>query len=106
MSNANVLNVVNDPKNPKSKTKRTSVPIIPLSYDNAQINPNRKEPNILTNKTPRGKLVLVYFKKNKDTEFTILLSPAAASYDQFRNFEERGNYFKKIIISKLKKLNV
>ena len=50
--------------------------------------------------------VLTDIKKNKDTEFTILLSPAAASYDQFRNFEERGNYFKKIIISKLKKLNV
>ena len=54
MSNANVLNVVNDPKNPTSITKRTSGPIIPLSSDNAQINPNRKEPNILTTKTPKG----------------------------------------------------
>ena len=27
---------------------------------------------------------------------TILLSPAAASYDQFMNFEKRGNEFKKI----------
>ena len=27
---------------------------------------------------------------------TILLSPAAASYDQFINFEKRGNEFKKI----------
>jgi UDP-N-acetylmuramoylalanine--D-glutamate ligase len=27
---------------------------------------------------------------------TILLSPAAASYDQFMNFEKRGNYFKKL----------
>ena len=26
---------------------------------------------------------------------TILLSPAAASFDQFKNFENRGNYFKK-----------
>ena len=31
-------------------------------------------------------------KKNN----TILLSPAAASYDQFMNFEKRGNYFKKL----------
>jgi len=27
---------------------------------------------------------------------TVLLSPAAASYDAFANFEERGNFFKKI----------
>ncbi|HQN98624.1 MAG TPA: UDP-N-acetylmuramoyl-L-alanine--D-glutamate ligase [Bacteroidales bacterium] len=30
---------------------------------------------------------------------TCLLSPAAASYDRFKNFEERGNLFKKIVIS-------
>tara|TARA_Y100000389_G_C17454986_1_gene517514 strand:- start:393 stop:515 length:123 start_codon:yes stop_codon:yes gene_type:complete len=29
-------------------------------------------------------------------EKTILLSPAAASYDQFENFEKRGNEFKKL----------
>ena len=33
-----------------------------------------------------------YNKKNN----TILLSPAAASYDQFKSFEERGNIFKKL----------
>jgi UDP-N-acetylmuramoylalanine--D-glutamate ligase len=27
----------------------------------------------------------------------VLLSPASAAFDQFKNFEERGNYFKKII---------
>jgi len=37
---------------------------------------------------------------------TILLSPAAASFDQFNNFEDRGFYFKKLIKQKFKKLNV
>ena len=38
---------------------------------------------------------------------TILLSPAAASFDQFKNFENRGIYFKNLIIKKFKnKLNV
>ena len=33
----------------------------------------------------------------KKKENTILLSPASASYDQFLNFEKRGNQFKKLI---------
>ena len=28
---------------------------------------------------------------------TVLLSPACSSFDRFRNFEERGNTFKKIV---------
>ena len=35
-------------------------------------------------------------------KITILFSPASASYDQFKNFEERGNHFKKLIFKKFK----
>jgi len=41
-------------------------------------------------------------KKNKKSKCTILLSPAAASYDQFKNFEDRGNQFKTLIKRKAK----
>ena len=42
-------------------------------------------------------------KSNEDSKKTILLSPAAASFDQFSNFEDRGNYFRHLIIKKFKK---
>ena len=42
-------------------------------------------------------------KLSKNIKNTILLSPAAASFDQFDNFEKRGIYFKKLIIKKFKK---
>ena len=46
-------------------------------------------------------------KPKKNLKKTILLSPAAASFDQFSNFENRGNYFKNLIIKKFKQgLNV
>ena len=34
---------------------------------------------------------------NKSNEITVLLSPAASSFDQFLNFENRGNAFKSLI---------
>ena len=41
-------------------------------------------------------------KEKGDRNCTILFSPAAASFDQFRNFEDRGNQFKTLIKRKEK----
>jgi UDP-N-acetylmuramoylalanine--D-glutamate ligase len=71
--------------------------------------------NILFFKKQIGKSIPFSVSKNikdavnniyKDLKFsksftkTILLSPAAASFDQFINFEDRGNSFKNLIIKK------
>jgi len=40
---------------------------------------------------------------DNDLKPTILFSPAAASFDQFSNFENRGNYFKNLVTKKFKK---
>jgi len=43
-------------------------------------------------------------KNKKNRKICILFSPAAASFDQFKNFEDRGKYFNKLI--KKIKLNI
>jgi len=47
--------------------------------------------------------ILKDIKLSKNLKKTILLSPAAASFDQFSNFEDRGNNFRNLIIKKFKK---
>ena len=44
---------------------------------------------------------------NKNKHFHILFSPAAASFDKFKNFEDRGNYFNYLIkkLKFIKKIN-
>ena len=56
-------------------------------------------------KTIRYSLTSVFkmIKNNPDKNFTILLSPASASFDQYNNFSERGNEFKKIVRQNAKK---
>ncbi len=43
------------------------------------------------------KKILFMIKREKDTNKTILFSPSAASFDSFKNFEERGFYFNELI---------
>ena len=44
----------------------------------------------------QNKEILTEIKLSSKKNNTILLSPAAASFDQFVNFEKRGDQFKKL----------
>ena len=43
------------------------------------------------------KQILLIIKKEKFIFKTILFSPCAASFDEFKNFEDRGSYFNKLV---------
>ena len=43
------------------------------------------------------KKIFINIKKQKYEKKTILFSPCAASFDSFKNFEDRGSYFNKLI---------
>ena len=43
------------------------------------------------------KKILIIIKKEKFQNKTVLFSPCAASFDSFKNFEDRGLYFNKLI---------
>jgi len=53
------------------------------------------------------KKIIKEIKLNKNKHFHILFSPAAASFDKFKNFEDRGNYFNYLIkkIKFIRKIN-
>ena len=48
--------------------------------------------------------ILQDIKFSKEKDCTILLSPGAASFDQFKNFETRGYKFKKLCKTYVKKI--
>ena len=43
------------------------------------------------------KEIFIIIKKERSINKTILFSPCAASFDKFKNFEDRGQYFNKLI---------
>ena len=49
-----------------------------------------------------AKICLDIKNKNNFIKKTILFSPASASFDSFRNFEERGKHFNKLIKKHIK----
>ena len=53
------------------------------------------------------KKIIKEVKLNKNKHFYILFSPAAASFDEFKNFEDRGHYFNYLIkkTKLIKKIN-
>ena len=53
-------------------------------------------------KTLIAKVFLDIKNENNFINRTILFSPASASFDSFKNFEERGKYFNKLIKNYIK----
>ena len=53
--------------------------------------------NNFDNMSDALKQIFSVIKKKKFIKQTILFSPSAASFDAFKNFEERGSYFNKLI---------
>ena len=76
-----------------SNTGSSEIKLIQLS---------KLSPQLKSEKQNAVKNVYNDIKENKNNNCTILFSPAAASYDQFKNFEDRGNQFKALIKRKAK----
>ena len=71
---------------------------IVTKYSNFFRNHLRKKIKYEVIKNFKEALKKIYNDKNQFKEkVTVLFSPASASYDKYKNFEERGNVFKKIV---------
>ncbi|MDC3077025.1 UDP-N-acetylmuramoyl-L-alanine--D-glutamate ligase, partial [Candidatus Pelagibacter sp.] len=57
---------------------------------------NNKFKTYLANDLKSTLKLISKVKKKEKSKITILFSPAAASFDQFKNFEHRGDQFNKL----------
>ena len=69
-------------------------------FFNTNLNRKVKIENFINLKDALKKVFMI-IKKQKLTHKTILFSPCAASFDNFKNFEDRGFYFNKLVKSNL-----
>jgi len=67
-----------------------------LKFFNKQLK-NKVEYKNFNNLNEALKNIFKEIKKEKLRQNTILFSPCAASFDSFKNFEDRGFYFNKIV---------
>ena len=65
-------------------------------FFNKELKGKIKIENFNSLKSALKKILLLINKKNSSHK-TILFSPCAASFDEFKNFEDRGYYFNKLI---------
>ena len=73
-----------------------------INYFKKQIGKNVESRSSFTIKNALKNIIKDLLLLNQK-QATILLSPASASYDQFNNFAERGNHFKKLTLKYARK---
>lgn len=79
---------------------RDKVKLLIVTGENAEeLAAAAKKSNIRIIYAPDYSEAVKYAKKEGKRGDIVLLSPASTSFDAFRNFEERGDYFKKCVLS-------
>ncbi|MBR5504730.1 MAG: UDP-N-acetylmuramoyl-L-alanine--D-glutamate ligase, partial [Clostridia bacterium] len=66
----------------------------------ARSNPKKKLPIMIANDMENAVKLAFAFAKGmlgENHTASVILSPACASFDMYKNFEERGNHFKTIV---------
>ena len=84
----------------KQDNKKTPVSIVLLGVSNLSYmtaSDDSTSPASFKNLEAAVKKICFDINKENDRKICILFSPAAASFDQFKNFEDRGKYFNKLI---------
>ena len=75
------------------------------NYTNFFIKQINKKIKFEVTKNLKLTLNKIFKSFNKKQKLTILFSPSSASYDQFKNFGERGEKFKNLVKYNAKKFN-